>query len=78
MEGVTSMVGSAQDIRPLFRERDIRSMASTFDLSAYDQVRANAERIYAHVSAGSMPCDGAWPQDRVALFKQWMDAGYPA
>ena len=72
------MVSFAQDIRPLFRERDIGSMMRHFDLSDYDQVRANAEPIYAVLSAGRMPCDGAWPQDRVALFKQWMDAGYPA
>jgi len=72
------MVSFVQDIRPLFRRKDIQSMASAFDLSNYDQVRANAERIYTVVSAGSMPCDGAWPEDRVALFKQWMDAGFPA
>jgi hypothetical protein len=72
------MVSFAQDIRPLFRQRDIRAMASTFDLSNYDQVRANAERIYAVLHDGTMPTDGAWPADRVALFKHWMDAGYPA
>jgi hypothetical protein len=49
-----------------------------FDLSNYDQVRANAAAIYAQLSGGTMPCDGAWPEDQVALFKQWMDAGYPA
>jgi hypothetical protein len=76
--GAKMMVGFAQDIRPLFRPKDVQSMAKAFDLGNYDQVRANAERIYAAVSAGSMPCDGAWPQDRVALFKQWIDAGFPA
>jgi len=25
-----------------------------------------------------MPPDEPWPADRVALFKSWMDAGYPA
>ncbi len=72
------MASFAQDIRPLFREKDIASMSRHFDLSNYDQVRANAEGIYAQLSSGAMPCDGAWPQDRVALFKQWIDAGYPA
>ncbi|HWE64617.1 MAG TPA: hypothetical protein VHB98_23115 [Chloroflexota bacterium] len=72
------MVSFAQDIRPLFRRKDVQSMAKAFDLSNYDQVRVNAERIYTVVSAGSMPCDGAWSPDQVALFKQWMDAGYPA
>jgi hypothetical protein len=72
------MVSFAQDIRPLFRQKDIHSMAGSFDLSNYDQVRAHAEGIYAVLRAGSMPCDGAWPPDRVALFKQWIDAGFPA
>jgi len=78
LKGANVMVSFAQDIRPLFRRKDVQSMAMAFDLSNYDQVRANAERIYTEVSAGSMPCDDAWPQDRIALFKQWMDAGFPA
>ena len=72
------MVSFTQDIRPLFRQKDVQSMAGTFDLHDYNQVRANAERIYTVLSAGTMPCDGAWPPDRVALFKEWMDAGFPA
>src|SRR5262249_49526636 len=35
-----------QDIRGLFRDRDIQSMSFAFDLSSYDDVRANAEAIY--------------------------------
>lgn len=27
---------------------------------------------------GSIPCDGASPEDDLALFRQWMDEGYPA
>ena len=67
----------ARDIRPLFRETDIESMKdyADFDLSQYEDVRAHAEDIYARLSEGSMPCDQAWPADRVATFKQWMDRG---
>jgi hypothetical protein len=25
-----------------------------------------------------MPCDGAWPHDKVAVFQQWIDAEMPA
>jgi hypothetical protein len=71
-------IGFEHDIRPLFREKDVESMSSAFDLSSYDDVRANAERILAKVSDGSMPCDGRWPADRVALFRTWVDAGCPA
>jgi len=71
-------VGFERDIRPLFRDKDIDSMSSVFDLSAYDDVRANAARILAAVTGGTMPCDGRWPEERVALFRRWLDAGCPA
>jgi hypothetical protein len=69
--------GFERDVRPLFREKDITSMSSVFDLSDYDDVRANAERILAAVAGGTMPCDGRWPEDRVALFRSGTDAGCP-
>jgi hypothetical protein len=71
----------ATDIRPLFREEDIDCMGSMgIDLGdpAWMCVRANAEEVYRVVSDGSMPPDEPWPADRVALFKQWMEAGCPA
>ena len=67
-------VGYEHDIRPLFREKDVSSMA----LGSYEDVRANAEKILERVSDGSMPCDGAWPEDRVELFRSWVGAGCPA
>ncbi len=72
------MVSFAQDIRPLFREKDVQSMSFAFDLGNYDDVKAHAEEIYQRLSDGTMPCDGAWPADQVARFKQWMDGGYAA
>ena len=69
-------VGFAQDIRPLFSERDVSSMSSSFDLSSYDDVRANATRIYERLADGSMPCYGAWPADDVQRFRSWIDEGF--
>jgi hypothetical protein len=66
-----------QDIRPLFRERDVEEMRFAFDLSDYDDVKTHAAAIHGAVENGSMPCDGPWPEEHVALFKQWMDAGFP-
>jgi hypothetical protein len=66
-----------RDIRPLFRSRDIDAMSFAFDLSAYDDVRDNAEAIYARVADGSMPCDGGWPGEQVERFRSWIDAGAP-
>jgi hypothetical protein len=45
------------------------------DLSSYEEVKAQASEIYGRLEDGSMPCDQAWPPDRLALFKRWMDEG---
>jgi hypothetical protein len=71
-------VGYGRDIRPLFRDKDVSSMSFAFDLQSYDDVRANANGILAKLSDGSMPCDGAWPEEKVELFRNWVDAGCPA
>jgi CDGSH-type Zn-finger protein/truncated hemoglobin YjbI len=68
----------AAHIRPLFREDDRRSMRFAFDLFDYDDVVAHAEAILDRLSAGSMPCDGAWPADQVEVFKRWVAADTPA
>jgi hypothetical protein len=66
------------DIKPLFRERDRNSMRRSFDLWSYDDVAENADRILDRVRAGSMPCDGAWPQDQVQLLARWVESGKAA
>ena len=68
----------ARDIRPLFRDRDVRSMSFAFDLSSYDEVRENAEAIYGRLANGTMPCDGEWPPQDVERFRAWIDAGAAA
>jgi hypothetical protein len=67
----------ARDIRPLFREKDVQTMQriAKFDLSKYADVSKRASEIYERLSEGSMPCDGAWPTENVAKFKQWMEDG---
>jgi len=65
----------AKDIRPLFRAKDINSMKKAFDLSSYDDVRAHADAILGRVAAGSMPCDGPWPEEQVNLFRRWVEEG---
>ena len=65
------------DIKPLFRERDRDSMRSHFDLWDHDDVSDNAEAILERLRDGSMPCDVAWPEDRVDLFARWVEEGKP-
>jgi len=65
-------------IKPLFRARDRASMTFVFDLWSYEDVRAHAEAILTRLSNGSMPCDGAWPAEKVETFRRWMDTGTTA
>jgi hypothetical protein len=67
-----------QNVKPLFRERDRQSMKGTFDLWSYDDVVRNSEAILGRLREGTMPCDGAWPDDQVAVFQRWVEAGKPA
>ena len=70
-------LGFENDIKPLFRERDRGSMLRSFDLWSYDDVVANGEAIAERLTDGSMPCDGAWPPERIDLFRRWLDGGAP-
>jgi hypothetical protein len=67
-----------EDIKPLFRERDRDSMRFAFDLWSPDDVSTHADAILERIEAGTMPCDGAWPAERVDVFRRWIDAGKPA
>jgi hypothetical protein len=73
----TTGVSFERDIKPLFRESDRESMRETFDLWSYEDVKEKADVIHGVLEAGSMPCDGPWPADQVAVFKAWIDAGTP-
>jgi hypothetical protein len=64
-----------QDIKPLFRESDRDAMRFAFDLWSHDDVSTHADAILGRLEAGTMPCDGTWPAERVSLFRQWIDAG---
>ena len=67
----------AKDIQHLFREKDVEEMIdiSDFDLSDYEDVKQWAESIYTRLADGSMPCDGAWSEEKLDKFTQWMDQG---
>jgi len=52
-------------------------MRFAFDLSAFGDVKEHATEILERVANGTMPCDGAWPPERVAVFRSWVEAGCP-
>jgi CDGSH-type Zn-finger protein/truncated hemoglobin YjbI len=78
LPGPGEQVSFAAHIKPLFRERDRQSMSFAFDLWSYDGVRARADEILRRLQDGSMPCDGAWPAERIAVFQRWIDGGLQA
>jgi CDGSH-type Zn-finger protein/truncated hemoglobin YjbI len=62
-------------IKPLFRQRDRQSMKFAFDLWAFADVKQNAQAILERLSNGSMPCDGAWPEEKTDVFTRWVGTG---
>ncbi len=63
------------DIKPLFRDKDRERMEWAFDLSRYEDVKDNAEGILQRLEDGDMPCDGGWPEERIATFRRWSEGG---
>ncbi len=64
-------------VRPLFRERDRDAMRFAFDLWSYQDVKQHAPEILQRLDKGTMPCDGAWPAERLATFRSWIETGMP-
>ena len=53
-------------------------MSFAFDLWSEDDVRTHAAGILERLRNGSMPCDGAWPEERIAVFQRWTESGQEA
>jgi hypothetical protein len=81
---MTKPTSFQDDILPLFTERDIRAMSKAFNLASYDDVKAHAVAIYDRIrgiGGAVMPPppprgEGPWTQERIDLFRRWMDEGY--
>ena len=78
MSATEQQFSFARDIKPLFRERDRQSMTFAFDLWSHDDVARNSDAILRRLRDGTMPCDGAWPDEQIAAFQGWVKAGAPA
>ena len=76
LPGPDETVSFEAHIRPLFREQDRTSMSFAFDLWSQADVREHAADILARLRDGTMPCDGAWPSDRVEVFQRWTESGF--
>jgi hypothetical protein len=59
----------------MFRQKDRDSMLRAFDLWSFRDVQAHQDAILERLRDGTMPCDGAWPPERVAVFTRWIASG---
>lgn len=46
-------------------------MSFAFDLWEHQDVAQHAAEILGRLRDGSMPCDAAWPPERIDLFARW-------
>jgi hypothetical protein len=46
-----------------------------FDLWSHSDVQAHQDAILERLRNGTMPCDGAWPPEHVAVFQRWIASG---
>jgi hypothetical protein len=62
-------------VKPLFRptDQDCMTFASTCGRA---DVQAHAADILGRLGSGTMPCDGAWPEEKVDVFKRWIESGF--
>jgi hypothetical protein len=76
LPGPDEPVSFAAHIKPLFREHDRKSMAFALDLWSQTDVQAHAAGILDRLRDGTMPCDGAWPADKIEVFRRWTGSGF--
>jgi CDGSH-type Zn-finger protein/truncated hemoglobin YjbI len=76
LPGPGETVSFAAHVKPLFRERDRQSMSFAFDLWSRDDDQTHAADILTRLDNGTMPCDGAWPAEKVDVFRRWTESGF--
>ena len=65
------------DIKAMFREFDRLEMEYAFDLWKYEDVVEQADNILDRLEDGTMPCDDPWDEERVDVYRAWLEAGCP-
>lgn len=77
LPGPDDKVEFEKHVKALFRETDRKAMKFAFDLASHADVSKHADAILERVRNGSMPCDGAWPPEKVDVFARWVAVGKP-
>jgi hypothetical protein len=60
---------------PCSAKKDRDSMLKAFDLWSRNDVQVHQDAILQRLRDGTMPCDGAWPPEHIALFQHWTASG---
>ena len=47
-------------------------------LAMVADVQAHAADILQRLRDGTMPCDAAWPPEKIEVFRRWTESGFPA
>jgi CDGSH-type Zn-finger protein/truncated hemoglobin YjbI len=76
LPGPGETVSFEAHIKPLFRDRDRKSMSFAFDLWSRADAQAHGAGILERLRNGTMPCDGAWPADKIEVFQRWTESGF--
>ena len=75
LPGRAELIKFTPHIKALFRKMDREPMSFIFDLWSHRDVSTHATEILKRLENGTMPCDGAWPPEKVGLFRRWIDSG---
>lgn len=78
-QNIMTTVSFEKDIAPLFRQFRA-SMIWRFDLTKYDDVKANASAIQANIAPGAGMPPPPYPEltaAQVAMFTAWINQGFP-
>ena len=70
-------LSSERDLKPLFRERDRATMLERCEVRSLWKrtTLLTTSQAITRLEDGSMPCDEAWPADRIETFRRWVEAG---
>jgi len=77
LPGPDEAISFAKHVRPLFRPYDRQSMMFAFDLWSHEHAARHANEILRRLESGTMPCDGAWPSEKLEVFRRWVASGTP-